>query len=181
MESVDRDVTAAGDPSHVGRWLIHGRIGAGAMGVVYLGDDGSESCAVKVIRPDLADDPSFRARFRREVVAARRVSNRYVAKVIEADPDDQLPWMASEFVDGPSLDVFVRENGILEADALVDLAVALAEGLEAIHVAGIVHRDLKPSNVLIAPDGPRIVDFGVAHTAAATTLTATGLVLGSPA
>ena len=169
------------DPSRVGRWTIQARIGAGAMGVVYLGVDGSESCAVKVIRPDLANEASFRARFRREVAAARRVSSRYVAKLIEADPDDEMPWMASELVDGPSLDEFVRQNGILEPDALVDLAIALSEGLEAIHRAGIVHRDLKPSNVLIALDGPRIIDFGVAHAAATTALTTTGLVLGSPA
>lgn len=150
------------------------------MGVVYVGVDGTDLCAVKVIRPDLANDPTFRARFRREITVARRVSSRYVANVIEADPDDDPPWMASELIDGPSLEQFVRENGILEPEALVGLATALAEGLDAIHRAGVVHRDLKPSNVLMAPDGPRIVDFGVAHIAAATALTATGLVIGSP-
>jgi len=179
--TVQRDDTQPTDPTQLGRWQIVDRLGAGAMGVVFLGIDGNEASAVKVIRPDLASDTTFRARFRREVIAARRVSSRHVARVIEADPDDELPWMASELVRGPSLEELVRTEGVLEADALIGLAIALSEGLQAIHSAGIVHRDLKPSNVLMAPDGPRIVDFGIAQAAAMTAITTTGTVMGSPA
>ncbi len=166
--------------TQLGRWSVGAQLGAGAMGVVYLGVDGSESCALKVIRPDLANDPSFRARFRREVTAAERVSSPYVARVIEADPEADSPWMASELVRGPSLEEYVREHGVLEPHDLATLAVALADGIEAIHRAGVVHRDLKPSNVLLGADGPRIVDFGVAHAPMATALTAAGVVIGSP-
>jgi hypothetical protein len=151
------------------------------MGVVYLGVDGDETCAVKVIRPEFADDPVFRARFRREIAAARRVASPYVARVIEADAEADLPWMASEVVDGPSLEEFVRGHGVLDADAQLGLAIALAQGLQAIHQGGVVHRDLKPSNVLLGPNGPRIVDFGVAHAASMTQITTTGVILGSPA
>jgi hypothetical protein len=150
------------------------------MGVVYLGADGYQLSAVKVIRPDLASDPTFRARFRREIAAASRVRSRYVAGVLEADSDAEFPWMASEVVDGPSLDRVIHETGKLETPALIGLATALSEGLEAIHSVGIVHRDLKPSNILLASDGPRIVDFGIAYAASMTAITTTGVVVGSP-
>jgi serine/threonine protein kinase len=110
------------DPTRVGRWALQARLGAGAMGVVYVGVDGIETCALKVIRPDLATDPTFRARFRREITAAQCVSNTYVAQVVEGDPDAELPWMASELINGPSLEEFVHEHGTLEPERLVALA-----------------------------------------------------------
>ncbi len=117
--------------------------------------------AVRVIRAELAANPEFRVRFRREVAAARTVSGPFTALVVDADPDAEAPWLATEYVAGPSLAQAVREHGPLPADSVLALAAGLAESLMAIHAAGVVHRDLKPSNVLLAEDGPRVVDFGI--------------------
>ena len=117
--------------------------------------------AVRVIRAELAADPEFRVRFRREVAAARTVSGPFTALVVDADPDAEVPWLATEYVAGPSLAQVVREHGPLPVDSVLALAAELAESLVAIHAAGVVHRDLKPSNVLLAEDGPRVVDFGI--------------------
>ena len=136
--------------------------------------------AIKVIRADLAADPDFRARFAREVAAAQTVSGLFTAQVVDADPGAAVPWLATAFVAGPSLAEAVTGNGPLRAPTVVALAAALAEGLGAIHEAGLVHRDLKPTNVLLAHDGPRIIDFGISRAAEASALTGTGLVVGSP-
>ncbi len=151
------------------------------MGQVFLGQSpGGRLVAVKVIRPELADGPDFRGRFAREVAAALRVSGVFTAPVVDADPDAPQPWLVTAYVDGPSLADHIRHEGAMPESEVLGLGCALAEGLAAIHAAGIVHRDLKPSNVLLAADGPRIIDFGVSRAAEETALTQTGLVMGSP-
>ena len=169
------------DPRQVGPYRLFGRLGTGGMGRVFLGQSpGGRRVAVKVIRPDLADAPDFRRRFAREVAAARRVSGIFTAPVVDADPEAPQPWLVTGYVDGPSLADYVAQRGALPEAEVVTLGCALAEGLAAIHGAGIVHRDLKPANVLLATDGPRIIDFGISRAAEATSLTQSGLVVGSP-
>jgi hypothetical protein len=141
---------------------------------------GGRPVAVKMIRAELAADPDFRSRFSREVAAARRVNGLFTALVVDADVDAQVPWLATAYVAGPSLAETVREHGPLSAKSVLALAAGLAEGLSAIHAAGVVHGDLKPSNVLLAEDGPRVIDFGISHAAEAAPLTHPNLVMGSP-
>jgi len=152
------------------------------MGRVYLGRSaGGRLVAVKVIRDELAADPEFRNRFRREAAAAQRVNGLFTALVVQADVDGPVPWLATAYVPGPTLAAAVTEHGPLPAAAVLALAAGLAEGLVAIHAVGLVHRDLKPSNVLLADDGPRVIDFGISRAAEGTSmLTHTGLMLGSP-
>ncbi len=170
-----------GDPELIGPYRLRGRLGAGGMGRVYLGlSPGGRAVAVKVIRAELARDPEFRARFRREVAVARTVSGLYTAPVLDADTDGPEPWLATAYVPGPSLADAVTRHGPLPAASVLMLAAGLAEALSAIHGAGIVHRDLKPANVLLAADGPRLIDFGISRAAEASALTHTGLVVGSP-
>lgn len=175
------DPLRADDPTELGRWTLEGRLGAGGMGVVYLASapDGTR-VALKLVRADLADDPMFRARFRREVDAVRRVRGDRVARLIEADADADQPYLVVEFVDGPTLNQAVTEAGPMRGERLVAFAAALAEAVVSIHQAGVVHRDLKPSNVLLTADAPKVVDFGVASSAEATAITQAGMVLGSP-
>jgi serine/threonine protein kinase len=170
-----------GDPAAVGSYVLRGILGVGGMGRVYLGvSPAGRLAAVKVIRGDLAADREFLARFRREVAVARKVSSKYTAAVIDADTDGPTPWLATAYVAGPSLADAVAEHGPLPVDSVLRLATGLAEGLSAIHAAGVVHRDLKPANVLLAEDGPRVIDFGISLGAEASALTRTGLVVGSP-
>jgi serine/threonine protein kinase len=170
-----------GDPQVIGPYRLRGRLGRGGMGQVFLGTSaGGRLVAVKVVRSDLATDPEFRARFRREVAVARRVSGQFTAPVIDADIDGPVPWLATAYVPGPSLADAVVEHGPLPASSVLRLAAGLAEGLSAIHAAGVVHRDLKPANVLLAEDGPRVIDFGISLAAAASPLTRMGFVVGSP-
>ena len=151
------------------------------MGQVFLGRSaGGRPVAVKVVRAHLATDPEFRERFRREIVVARKVSGVYTSPVIDADVDGPMPWLATAYVDGPSLADAVSQHGPLPPGSVLALAAGLAEGLSAIHAAGVVHRDLKPANVLLAEDGPRVIDFGISQAAEASALTRTGLVVGSP-
>jgi serine/threonine protein kinase len=169
------------DPARIGPYRIFRVLGSGGMGRVYLGKSaGGRLVAVKVIRADLAADHEFRTRFRREVAAARRVSGLYTAMVVDADVDGSVPWLATAYVSGKSLADVVAGSGPLPADQLRELASGLAEGLDAIHDAGLVHRDLKPSNVLLAADGPRVIDFGISRAVEATSLTASGFVVGTP-
>jgi len=171
----------ADDPLRVGPYLLVGRLGAGGMGEVFLGrSPGGRLVAVKVIRAERARDPGFRGRFAREVVAARRVGGAFTAPVIDADPEAPLPWLVTSFVNGPSLAEAVDNHGILPEFSVLALAAGLAEGLSAVHAAGVVHRDLKPANVLLAEDGPRVIDFGISQTADITAMTNTGTVMGSP-
>jgi eukaryotic-like serine/threonine-protein kinase len=169
------------DPGRIGPYRLCGILGAGGMGRVFLGVsvDGDQ-VAVKVIRADLAMDPEFRARFRREVTVARKVSSRFTAPLIGADADGSVPWLATAYVTGPSLADAVAQRGRLPAASVLELAAGLAEGVSAIHSAGVIHRDLKPSNVLLAQDGPRVIDFGISVAAETSPLTRTGLLIGSP-
>jgi len=171
----------ADDPTLVGRFRVVGRLGVGGMGRVYAATapDGRRA-AVKVIRDDLADDTGFRQRFRREVAAASAVVGLFTARVLDADPDGEPPWLATEFVEGPSLPEAVLTHGPMPEHALADLARGLAEALAAIHAAGLVHRDLKPANVLLSPGGPRVIDFGIARAVDASRLTGTGQIIGTP-
>ncbi len=151
------------------------------MGRVFLGmSAGGRPIAVKVIRTELATDPEFRARFRREVAAAQKVSGLFTALVVDADLDSPVPWLATAYVAGPSLSEAVRGHGPLPVCTVLALAAGLAESLSAIHAAGVVHGDLKPSNVLLAEDGPRVIDFGISQAAEASVVTGSNLMIGSP-
>ncbi|MEW1640050.1 protein kinase [Streptomyces sp. NPDC093801] len=175
------DALQPSDPRQVGRYRIAGRLGAGGMGQVYLGHSPSgRLVAVKVVRPELAQDPGFRRRFAREVVAARKVTGFFTAALVDADPDSPSPWLATAYVPGMALDEAIASHGPWPVESVRILGAGLAEALEAIHAAGLVHRDLKPSNVLIAPDGPRVVDFGISVALEATALTRTGMIVGTP-
>jgi hypothetical protein len=169
------------DPRVVGSFRLHRRLGAGGMGVVYLGSDKKgQRVALKVIRPDLAEDQEFRSRFAREVSAARRIRGGCTARLVAADLDADRPWFATQYVPGPSLHDKVVDEGPLGAAEVAAIGAALSEGLVAVHEAGVVHRDLKPSNILLSPKGPRIIDFGIAWATGASTLTHVGTAVGSP-
>ncbi|MFJ9738849.1 protein kinase [Streptomyces sp. NPDC101166] len=169
------------DPRVVGSFKLHRRLGAGGMGVVYLGSDKKgQRVALKVIRPDLAEDQEFRSRFAREVSAARRIRGGCTARLVAADLDADRPWFATQYVPGPSLHDKVNDEGPLGAAELAAIGASLSEGLVAVHEAGVVHRDLKPSNILLSPKGPRIIDFGIAWATGASTLTHVGTAVGSP-
>ncbi|MEV8587681.1 bifunctional serine/threonine-protein kinase/ABC transporter substrate-binding protein [Streptomyces sp. NPDC051180] len=169
------------DPSAIAGYRLLGRLGAGGMGVVYLGRTAAgELAAVKVTHADQADQPDFRARFRREVEAARRVSSPWAVPVTGADPDAPEPWMATAFVAGPSLGEAVTAHGPLPERSVRLLGWSVARALAAVHAAGLVHRDVKPGNVLLAVDGPRLIDFGIARATGETALTATDMVVGTP-
>ncbi|TXC98892.1 protein kinase [Streptomyces sp. ISID311] len=176
---------SAGDPVVVGPYRLKARLGAGGMGEVYLGESGSgRRVAVKLVRAEIARDPGFRRRFRREVELAMKAGGFWTAPVVDADPDAPTPWVASQYVPGPSLAEQVAAHGPLDEAALRQLAAGLAEALQAFHRIGLVHRDLKPSNVLLLDDGPRVIDFGISKALeddSGTALTVTGTVLGTPA
>ncbi|MEU6147764.1 serine/threonine-protein kinase [Streptomyces sp. NPDC047081] len=170
------------DPRRIGPYDVVGRLGVGGMGEVFLAHaGGGMRVAVKVVRAEHGEDPLFRARFRHEVRAAQSVgaTGAYIARVVDADTEAEQPWMATEFVEGPNLRDAVRGGGPLSAEAVRALAAALGEALVAIHAKGMVHRDLKPSNILLAPDGPRVIDFGIVRALEATSLTRTGSIVGS--
>ncbi|GCB47173.1 bifunctional serine/threonine-protein kinase/ABC transporter substrate-binding protein [Streptomyces sp. NL15-2K] len=169
------------DPARIGGHRLLARLGAGGMGIVYLGRAGSgELAAVKVILPEYADQPEFRARFRREVAAARRVDSPWAVQVTGADPDAAAPWLATAFVPGPSLAEAVAACGPLPPRGVRILGRMLARALTAVHDAGLVHRDVKPGNVLLAVDGPRLIDFGIARATEETALTSADMVVGTP-
>ncbi|MEU3343554.1 protein kinase [Streptomyces sp. NPDC006700] len=169
------------DPPVVAGYRLAARLGAGGMGRVYLSHtQGGRPVAIKVVRPELADDPAFRRRFRREITAARRVRGAYTAELIDADADGVPPWLATLYLPGPSLTEAVARRGPLPVPAVLWLMAGVAEALQAIHDAGIVHRDLKPSNVLLATDGPRVIDFGISLASDITSHTTTGAAIGTP-
>ncbi|MFD3489817.1 serine/threonine-protein kinase [Streptomyces sp. NPDC058690] len=171
----------ADDPPVVAGYRLTARLGAGGMGRVYLSHtQGGRPVAIKVVRPELADDPDFRRRFRREMEAARRVRGAYTAELIDGDADGAPPWLATLYVPGPSLADAVGRAGGLPVPAVLWLMAGVAEALQAIHGAGIVHRDLKPSNVLLASDGPRVIDFGISLATGVSSYTATGSTIGTP-
>ncbi|MDA2812851.1 serine/threonine-protein kinase [Nocardiopsis sp. RSe5-2] len=168
-----------GDPDRIGRYRLIGRLGAGGMGQVFFGrSSGGRAVAVKRIHPHLAADPSFRERFAREVTAARQVSGAFTAPVIDADPDGEVPWLVTSYVPSLPLDEGVQAHGPLPEASLRVLATGLAEALAEIHRVGLIHRDLKPGNVLLAEDGPRVIDFGIAR--ATEGAAATQSIIGTP-
>ncbi|MEU3778681.1 serine/threonine-protein kinase [Streptomyces sp. NPDC032472] len=172
----------ADDPQTIAGYRLAAVLGAGGMGKVYLSHTpGGRPVAIKVIRPEFAEDPEFRSRFGREVKSAERVQGLYTAPVIDSDTDGPVPWLATAYVPGPTLAAAVAEHGALPPQTVLMLVAGIAEALQVIHGAGIVHRDLKPSNVLLASDGPRVIDFGIARAADATSLTASGVAVGTPA
>ncbi|MGW5639814.1 bifunctional serine/threonine-protein kinase/ABC transporter substrate-binding protein [Streptomyces sp. NPDC003832] len=171
----------AGDPSRIGRYRLLRRLGTGGMGVVFLARaPGGAIAAVKTVRSSYAEESGFRARFRREVEAARQVDSRWVVPLLDADADAETPWLATSYVPGPSLGEAVDGFGPLTPASVRVLGDRLAEALQAVHAAGLVHRDVKPGNVLLAPDGPRLIDFGIARTPEGTALTSSGVIVGSP-
>jgi hypothetical protein len=172
---------ASGDPRVIGEYRLRAQLGAGGMGRVYLGlSPAGRAVAIKVVNPDLAEDTEFLHRFAQEVAAARAVSGIYTAPVVASGLDERPPWLATAFVPGPSLDQMVSENGPLSEPALWPLLAGLTEAMAAIHACGVVHRDLKPANVLLAADGPRVIDFGISRATDGTMLTAAGVVFGTP-
>ncbi|MBO4256565.1 serine/threonine-protein kinase, partial [Streptomyces griseorubiginosus] len=175
----------AGDPQRIGAYRLLARLGAGGMGFVYLArSDRGRTVAVKLVRRELAAQEEFRARFRQEVQAARQVGGYWTAPVLDADTEAAVPWVATGYVAGPTLQQVVgHDHGALPERSVRILAAGLAQALKDIHAAGIIHRDLKPSNVLVTIDGPRVIDFGIARALETVTdggLTRTGALVGSP-
>lgn len=172
----------ADEPTVVGPYRLLGRLGSGGMGRVYLGRSaGGRTVAVKIVHPHFALDEEFRARFRREVEAARRVGGAWTAPVLDADPEAPVPWVATGYAAGPSLTAAVADGGPLPVHSARVLGAGLAEALTAVHALGLVHRDVKPSNVLLTLDGPLLIDFGIARATDGTaSLTSTGVSVGSP-
>ncbi|MFB7950418.1 serine/threonine-protein kinase [Kitasatospora phosalacinea] len=171
------------DPREVGGYRLFARLGAGGMGRVYLSyTPGGRPVALKVVRPEFAEDSEFRRRFAQEVSSAQRIHGLYTAQVIDSGGlESGAPWLVTSYVPGPSLQQVVREHGALPVRTVLLLVGGIAEALQAIHSVQVVHRDLKPANVLVASDGPRVIDFGIARAADATALTGTGYRIGSPA
>lgn len=171
----------AGLPESIGGYAVERELGAGGMGVVYLARSrGGRAVAVKVARSELATDPQFRERFRAEVEAARSVGGFHTAPVVDADPTAAAPWLATAYIPGPTLSALIEAQGPMDEARLRQLGAALAEALAAIHGCGLVHRDLKPGNIIMASDGPRVLDFGIARALESTRLTATGVAFGTP-
>lgn len=169
------------DPAHIGAHTLLARLGAGGMGQVYLGrSPGGRLVAIKVIREEITDHPEALARFRREVETVRAVRSAYTANLIDASLESAPYWLATEYVSGPTLSRAVGERGALPAEACRGLFAALAEGLAAVHAHGVTHRDLKPQNVILAAQGPQLIDFGIARGAGQTALTETGSAPGTP-
>ncbi|HZP52362.1 serine/threonine-protein kinase [Actinocrinis sp.] len=169
------------DPVQIGHYRLRARLGGGGMGEVFLSfDETGRPVAVKVLRREFADDRTFRSRFGHEVRAARQVSGPGIAPLLDADPDAEAPWLATEYIAGPTLADAVELYGPLPVSAVIVLMSGIAASLQAIHETGIVHRDLKPANVVLGADGLRVIDFGIARAADATPLTLTGMMIGSP-
>ncbi|MFV6025815.1 protein kinase domain-containing protein [Streptomyces sp. NPDC056264] len=170
------------DPREIGGYRLHARLGAGGMGVVYLAyTPGGRPIALKAVRAELAADPEFRERFAQEVASARRIHGLFTAQVVDYGVDARTPWLATAYVPGPTLQQVVQRHGPLPVRTVLLLVAGIAEALQGIHGVGVVHRDLKPANVLIAADGPRVIDFGIARAADATALTGAGLRIGTAA
>ncbi|MFD7526818.1 protein kinase [Streptomyces sp. NPDC059849] len=170
-------------PRRIGPYGVRARLGAGGMGEVFLGvhDGGGDPVAVKTVRRDVARDTGFRSRFRREITVARSVAGPHLALLLDGDADAEVPWLATGYVAGPNLSAAVRRAGAMDEAEVRMLGAGLARALAAVHAAGIVHRDVKPGNVMLAADGPRLIDFGIARDSGATPLTTTSRMVGSPA
>ncbi|WP_328527866.1 protein kinase [Nocardioides sp. NBC_00368] len=170
----------ANDPREMGPYALTGRLGHGGMGVVYLGEDASGmKAAVKAILPELTSDPGFRARFEREIEAAKKVESRFTARVLDADPDAAQPWMASQYVADPPLSKLVSSGQRLTEIDVRQLVAGVAEALAAVHRVGLVHRDIKPGNILYGATDPCVIDMGIARSVDGTALTQTGKAVGT--
>src|ERR1700723_1572683 len=169
------------DPAAIGGYRLEARRGSGGMGRVYLAfTPAGRPVALKVVRSDLGDDRDFRIRFEQEIQAAQRVRGLYTAELIDADPAATPPWLVTAYVPGPSLEEVIDRDGPMPEAMVFRLIAGVAEALQAIHAAGVIHRDLKPSNVLLAQDGPRVIDFGIARALEAASLTRSDIMMGSP-
>lgn len=169
------------DPENIGPYKLIARLGAGGMGVVFLGTKGTDRAAIKVVRNSFLDDPSLKTRFVREIETLKKIDSPFVAKIVDSSMEEELSWHAVEFVNGPTLRELIDSNGPLTEDLWWELAHQLGEGLAAVHRLGIVHRDIKPANIIMSDTGPKIIDFGISQDSDATSLTMTGTVAGSPA
>ncbi|MFF4779076.1 serine/threonine protein kinase [Microtetraspora fusca] len=175
-----RSELTSNDPKRIGGYRLLARLGAGGMGTVYLGRArGGQTVAIKVVRSDLANDSSFLARFRREAKTLLLVDGGFTCRVIEMDLEGSPPYLVTEYVDGPSLSDHLAQEGPLDSESTRTLAIGLADALRSIHATGVVHRDLKPSNILLSAAGPKVIDFGIAQVLDATSITRTGVVVGS--
>ena len=169
------------DPEQIGPWQIVNRLGSGGMGIVYMGTNGTHAAAVKVVRDFLLEDPGARARLAREVETLQKVKSNFVAEIVGSDVKSKTSWIATNYVDGPSLKVLIEKEGPLNESDWVSFADGLLSALAAVHSVGVIHRDIKPSNILMSKDGPKLIDFGIAFSKESTSLTKTGLVAGTPA
>ena len=170
----------SGDPEQIGPWQIVNRLGSGGMGIVYMGTNGTRAAAIKIVREHLLEDPTSRSRLDREVSTLKKVQSRYVAEIVDSDIDGSPAWIATNYVDGPSLKTLVENEGPLAEEKWIELAIGLCSALETIHEAGVIHRDIKPSNILMSATGPRVIDFGISFSSDSTSLTRTGMVAGTP-
>jgi serine/threonine protein kinase len=169
-----------GDPEQIGPWQIVNRLGAGGMGIVYMGTNGTRAAAIKIVRDFLLEDPASRSRLGREVASLKKVKSKYVAEIVGADIDSTPAWIATNYVDGPSLKTLIENEGPLSEQKWIELAFGLMSALSSVHGAGVIHRDIKPSNILMSASGPKIIDFGISFSSDATALTRTGMVAGTP-
>jgi serine/threonine protein kinase len=169
-----------GDPEQIGPWQIVNRLGSGGMGIVYMGTNGTRAAAIKIVRDFLLEDSTSRTRLGREVATLKKVKSSYVAEIVGADVDGSPAWIATNYVDGPSLSTLIENEGPLSEFQWFELATGLMSGLSGIHAVGVIHRDIKPSNVLMSATGPRVIDFGISFSSDATALTRTGMVAGTP-
>jgi serine/threonine protein kinase len=171
----------SGDPEQIGPWQIVNRLGSGGMGVVYMGTNGTRAAAIKVVREFLLEDPASRTRLTREVETLLRVKSDFVAEIVGSDIDGNPAWIATNYVDGPSLKILIEKEGPLTEEKWIEFARGFLSALSSVHAVGVVHRDIKPSNILLAKTGPKLIDFGISFVNDATSLTGTGMVAGTPA
>lgn len=170
-----------GDPEQIGPWQIVNRLGAGGMGIVYMGNNGTRAAAIKIVREFLLEDPSSRGRLSREVAILKKIKGKFVAEIVGADLESTPAWIATNYVDGPSLKTLIDKEGPFTEQKWLELAYGLMSALKAVHDAGIIHRDVKPTNILMSATGPKLIDFGISFSSDATSLTKTGMVAGTPA
>ena len=170
-----------GDPDQIGPWQVINRLGSGGMGIVYLGTNGTRSAAIKVVRDFLLEDVNYKARLNREVATLKKVKSKFVAEIIDADVESIPAWIATNYVDGPSLKTAIENEGKLTETMWVEFALGIISALEAVHKLGVIHRDIKPNNILLSNYGPKLIDFGISFSSDATSLTKTGILTGTSA
>ena len=170
-----------GDPDQIGPWQLINRLGSGGMGIVYLGTNGTRSAAIKVVRDFLLEDVNYKARLNREVATLKKVKSKFVAEIIDSDVESIPAWIATNYVDGPSLKTAIENEGKLTEADWIEFAVGIISALEAVHKLGVIHRDIKPNNILLSNYGPKLIDFGISFSNDATSLTKTGILTGTSA